>query len=137
MSYYLSTENEKILRPLIRILESLNSRTELPASDPEGMIYILRAGANTKFPELKKWRFSKKHNHVLAIPKNPMTINRVVHNEYIDYLGIVSILLNDKPEAIDFSDAYLTEAEYNKLITTCERLEYKIEKTDTLLRISK
>lgn len=137
MSFYLSKENEKFLQPYLRILDKAEGETQLPATSSETLVYILRAAANTKYPKLKKWRFKKKHDHVLAIPKNPNLIDPVIIEDQVDYLSIISALIQDSPELIHFTDYNLSEAEYGKLITTCERLEYKIEKSDNLLIISK
>jgi len=110
----------------------------LDTYSPARLIYLLRAGANTKYPELKNWIFKIKHDHVLAIPRDPTIENEVEHPDYLDYVDLVNHLIQTKPDNIVYTNAFLTEAEMAKLINTATKLGYStIEKTDKGVKIKK
>lgn len=118
MTYYLSKQSEQLLPPILKLLKDPSKgEVELHTNSVDGLIQLLRNAANTRYPDLKRWRFRKGESCVRAFPKH-ILVETPVHsiNDHFDYLGIISYLVtNPEISKTEFTDIELSELERDKL----------------------
>lgn len=151
MGYYLSPENEAFLLPYIKLLRESNASVQLSTPDGERLAYLLRNAANTRYPELKDFRFKVSFGGVVCVRKHPAVasdMGRVLEpqvlsvvqpiteiTEYLDYFGVLDYLTKNTPPLL-FSNAYLTEREHKKLEKFCVSKSYTLSDTPEGIRIT-
>ena len=138
MGWYLSQQNERLLPPILKRLINSKGRVELPSSDPETLINLIRNAGHTKYPELLKWRYKKKENSVICIPKDPTGEVDVVLkvDEYLDYIGIITYLSGyESSMDLLFVNILLSDNEFNNLIDYCKESNLTVSKDDQGVRV--
>lgn len=153
MAYHLSPENEAHLLPTIQKLIKANGNITL-RGDPVRTEYLLRSAANTKYPELKRYRFKVTDTGVECILKHPTIVDAVPesmamvvshtqsilaeqHHEQLDYFGVIQYINDVLPIAVTFTNAFLTEKELTKLSKFCASKGYTTTTTDGNLTITR
>lgn len=140
MAYYLSKQNEIFLQEFLPVLKNATENVTLETNDPDRLIYIIRnASSLDKYSWLgKKFIFSRKPiiQQERIIPGVLCKIRNVVVNVVdginimdgrVDLVEIVNYLINNKPGGIRFSNAYLTESEYERLLAYTEANNYSLK----------
>ncbi len=135
MGYHLSQNNRKTIQLAVKLL-SPAKEVKIETENVDRLIYILRTAANTDYPELKNWQFRKAHDGVRCIPKSPLSTQEVKKiDDYMDYLGVISLLSESKPTQIILTSAFLTDKEFEKLVKFCEIKHYSVVKSDDGIEI--
>lgn len=143
MAYYLSRRNEAVLQQFLPILKIATEDVILETNDPDRLVYILRNAAGTKQYAWigNKFIISKKpkidgdkitpavqckiRDVVVAVVDGIKSIDDIA-----DLVYIVNYLIQQKPPAIRFTNAYLTESEYERLEAYCQTNNYTLRKDE-------
>lgn len=150
MGYHLSKRNEAFLLDFLPVLKNAKDSVTLETNDPQRLIYILRNAAGTKE---YKW-LGEKFIFAKGISTKADRITPAVHckirkmsvnisdglrsiDEYTDLVGIVNLLINEKPIAIRFTNAFLTESEYERLEAYCQTNHFKVTRDNTNVTVIK
>jgi hypothetical protein len=141
MAYYLSKENEDVLKSFLPILRTATQTISLDTNDAERLVYIIRSAYSVdKYSWLKtKFIFSVKST-TTVVCKIRLAIVSVIdgitdHSSRVDLLDVVNLLIQEKPAAIRFTNAFLTEVEYERLLAYGINANYTITKNERGLTV--
>lgn len=125
MTWHLSQKNEKVIQQLLPILKEAKKDVLLPTFAPDRLAYILRSGANTKFPELKRFQFRTGPNVVRCILNDlGLDLEAIIPCTEIthisEYYGLLQYLAeNQITNKTVFKDCFLEEEERQRLLRFC------------------
>lgn len=139
MTYHLSKRDEKWLSTFISTLIQAKETTLLEASDPKRLLYVLRqAAASETFSWLRdKFILKLQPDGVLCkirrpevkLPEKPKDDLGILIHEDTDLLGIVNLLVQQKPSLVTFLSASTVGSDdLVRLNTYCEVNDYDVIK---------
>jgi hypothetical protein len=126
------------------ILKSTKETVKLQTNDTGRLIYILRNAANSdKYRWLRSKFIFSLGTHIEADRIIPVVVCKIkqttvtvvdglrVHESDINLFDIVQYIIDNKPTAIRFTNAYLTDSEYERLEAYCRVNDYNLKKDET------
>ena len=144
MAYYLSQSNKTFLQSFLPILKATTETVKFETSDPARLIYILRNAAATEEYSWLRTKFSFAQDYIedtehrgsltqCVVCKVKHSVVSVVdtireYTDRVDLLDLVNYLIQEKPTMIRFTNSFLTEAEYERLLAYGQTANYTITK---------